>query len=126
MHKALWFAQAFLALVFLMAGGMKAATPPADLAAMMPWVGDAPGWAPRVIGLAEVLGAIGLILPSALRIQPRLTVAAASGLGLVMLLAIPMHIAYGEAASVPVNLFFLGLAAFVAWGRGVRAPIEAR
>ena len=126
MNKGIWAAQGLLALIFLMAGGMKLATPHADLAQMMPWVADAPALLPKLIGLAEMLGAIGLIAPSALRIVPRLTVAAAVGLALVMVLAIPMHVAYDEASSIPVNVVFLGLACFVAWGRHIKAPISPR
>ena len=126
MNKGIWVAQGLLALIFLMAGGMKLATPHADLAQMMPWVADAPALLPKLIGGAEVLGAIGLIAPSALRIVPRLTVAAAVGLALVMVLAIPMHVAYDEAGSIPVNVVFLGLACFVAWGRHIKAPISPR
>ena len=126
MNKGIWAAQGLLALIFLMAGGMKLATPHAELAQMMPWVADAPALLPKLIGGAEVLGAIGLIAPSALRIVPRLTVAAAAGLALEMVLAIPMHVAYDEASSIPVNVVFLGLACFVAWGRHIKAPISPR
>ena len=73
MSKVLWVLQVLLALVFLMAGGMKLVTPIADILAQGPqmaWAGDMPVIVVRFIGLVEVLGAIGLILPAITRIQP--------------------------------------------------------
>ncbi len=80
----------------------------------------------RFIGAAELAGAIGLILPAATRILPKLTALAATGLVLVMILASGYHFLHGEAARTPVNFLLGGLAAFVAWGRFGRAPILAR
>src|SRR5215470_14907535 len=76
----LWGAQGLLALVFLSAGGMKLALPLEVLTAMFPL----PGLFVRFIGTAELLGALGLILPGLLRIRPGLTPLAALGLVLIM------------------------------------------
>ena len=126
MKLALWIAQALLALAFLAAGAMKLTQPLATLATSMAWTADVPGALVRLIGLAEVLGALGLVLPAATRIRPRLTPLAAAALALVMVLAAILHLARGEAMMLPVNLILLALLAFVAWGRTARAPIAPR
>jgi uncharacterized membrane protein YphA (DoxX/SURF4 family) len=126
LHVSLWVAQGLLALAFGMAGLMKATTPLAELATKLPWAADLPHLV-RFIGISELLGAIGVVLPAATRIQPRLTPLAASGLVLVMGLALLFHASRGELAqAAPINLVLGGLAAFVAWGRFSKAPIAPR
>lgn len=125
LNIGLWVAQVLLAVAFGMAGTMKTTKPIAELVKAMPWVSDAPALI-RFIGLAELAGSLGLLLPSLTRIKPRLTPLAALGLVVVMVLAALFHIARGEVAAVPVNLALGGLAAFVAWGRGRKAPIGPR
>jgi uncharacterized membrane protein YphA (DoxX/SURF4 family) len=122
----LWVAQVLLALVFLMAGGTKLTLPMEALSEQMPWVSGAMGGAVRFIGIAEVLGALGLILPAATRIVPRLTGLAALGLTTVMVLAAILHLSRGEAPMVVVNAALGGLGAFIAWGRLSGAPIAPR
>ncbi len=126
MHIALWIVQVLLAAAFGMAGFMKATTPNAELAAMMPWVSDAPVFVPLLAGVSEIAGAVGLILPAALRFKPGLTPLAAIGLLAVMVLATLMHASRGEFESLPVPLSLAALAAFVAWGRIKRAPIAPK
>jgi len=121
----LWVAQALLALAFGLAGAMKTMTPIAELAQKLPWVTDLPNLV-RFIGVSELLGAFGLILPAATRIRPILTPIAAMGLVLVMVLAAGFHVLRGEAQALPVNVALGGLAAFVAWGRLRKAPITPR
>jgi uncharacterized membrane protein HdeD (DUF308 family) len=75
MNYALWIVQGLLGLIFLFAGGVKLVTPLEALTKQMPL----PGLFVRLIGVAEVLGAIGLILPGVLRIRPHLTPLAAAG-----------------------------------------------
>lgn len=124
-NAGLWLLQVALAGMFLMAGVMKTTTPIAELALMMPWVAEAPALI-RFIGASEILGAIGLILPTLLRIRPELTQLAAWSLALVMLLAIGFHVARGEFAAIGTNVLLAAAAALVAWGRSTRAPIAAR
>ncbi|GHO88405.1 DoxX family protein [Dictyobacter formicarum] len=81
--STLWVIQGLLALIFLFAGGMKLITPIETLAALMPL--PLPGLFLRFIGTAEVAGAIGLILPTLLRIRPGLTPLAACGLVIIMI-----------------------------------------
>ncbi len=126
MKIALWIAQVLLALAFIASGAMKLTQPLATLAASMPWTADVPGELVRLIGLAEVLGALGLVVPAATRFLPRLTPLAAAGLTLVMALASAFHLARGEATMLPVTLVLAALLAFVAWGRATRAPVAPR
>lgn len=126
LHIGLWVAQGLLAFAFTGSGLMKLMTPHDVLAAQMPWAADAPSFLPLFIGASEVAGAIGLILPSALRIQPRLTPLAAALLAVVMVLAAGTHAMYGEYPMMVPNFVLGGLAAFVAWGRSIAAPIAPK
>jgi len=78
---------------------------------------DLSPWLHAITGAAELLAAMGLILPGLTRIQPRLTPLAAFGLMLVMLGAIVFHILRGEIGNAVLNVVVAGLAAFVAYGR---------
>ncbi|MFK7874805.1 MAG: DoxX family protein [Paracoccaceae bacterium] len=123
----LWVAQALLAAMFLMAGATKLMSGSADLVAMgMGWAENAPFLLIKFIGLAEVAGALGLILPAATRIMPHLTKLAAVGLCVIMVLAAGVHIVRGEFEVVPVNVVLFALAALVVWGRTNKAPIAPR
>jgi len=123
----LWAAQAALAAMFGMSGAMHATMPIDALAEMgMAWTGDAPEWVVRFVGIAEVAGAIGLILPAATRILPGLTPLAALGLAIIQVLAIGVHLVRGEAMVVPFNALLLAVAVLVVWGRTRKAPIAAR
>lgn len=126
LHVTLWVTQGLLAVAFGMAGVMKTTMPIADLARQMGWPGVLPAGLVRFIGLSELAGAIGLILPAATRIRPSLTALAGLGLALVMVLAALFHISRGEVQALPINLTLGALAAFVAWGRFRKAPIAAR
>jgi len=126
LNIALWGVQILLGLAFFGAGLMKATTPVEELAANMPWVQGAMGSYVRFIGVSEVLGGLGLVLPAATRIKPGLTVLAALALAVVMVLATVTHVVRGEFDVIAFNLVLGGLAAFVAWGRAKKAPIAAR
>jgi MYXO-CTERM domain-containing protein len=111
-NVALWGLQVLLALAFGAAGVMKLVTPVDQLAASgMAWTTALPPIAVTLIGVAEVLGAVGLILPAATRIRPELTPVAAAALGIMQVLAAVFHVARGEGTQVPVNLV-LALLAF--------------
>ncbi len=77
------------------------------------------------IGIVEVLGGIGLILPAMTRVMPKLTPLAGYGLALTMVLAAGFHALRGEWALIPANIILGGIAAFIAVGRWNRRPIEA-
>jgi uncharacterized membrane protein len=117
MNVFLWITQAVLAAMFLLAGFMKSTQPKEKLAARLPWVQDFSSGTVRFIGVAELLGALGLILPAATGVAPVLTPIAASGLVVVMVLAAATHIRRKEPSGVAFNAVLLVLAALVAWGR---------
>jgi hypothetical protein len=126
-NVAIWVGQALLAALYLMAAYMKGLMPIPDLAAMgMTWAPGAPVWLVRGIALMEFLGAIGVILPAATRIMPKLTVWAAAGLLAIQALAIPFHVIRGEANLLGFNLIYVALALFVLWGRARKSPIAPR
>jgi uncharacterized membrane protein YphA (DoxX/SURF4 family) len=112
----LWVAAGLLAVLYGMAGGMKAFQPIAKLDQMMKWPGQYPRLT-RFVGFAELAGAIGLILPLLTNILAWLTPLAAIGLVVVQVLAIGFHLMRKEAQVLPMNVVLLALAAFVAWGR---------
>ena len=126
LNTVLWAAQIFLALAFGLGGVAKFALPIATLAPKMTWVTAVPPALVQFIGAVELAGALGLILPSALRIQPWLTPAAAFGIVTVMLLAMGFHLARQEYQAFPVNLLIISLSGFIAWGRLAGAVISER
>jgi putative oxidoreductase len=126
LHYGLWTAQVLLAVVFAMTGFIKLTISSADLMQKMPAGLTLPVALIRFIGVAEVAGVIGLILPSATRILPVLTPVAAGALALVMALAAILHASRGEFASLLVVLVLGAVAVFISWGRTNRAPIPAR
>jgi len=125
LHIILWIVQVIMAGMFMMGGFMKTFMPIADLSVIMPWAKDMEALT-RFIGISELLGGLGLILPAALRIAPRLTVWAAYGLALIMVLAILFHLSRGEMADIPKNIVLGLLAVFIGWGRSTKAPIHQR
>lgn len=126
MKYGLWILQALLAFAFLAAGGMKLVMPIETLEAQMGFVSYTPEFLVRFIGLAELTGAVGLIVPAALRIKPWLTPLAAGGLGLVMVLAVGLHISRAEWAQVGPPIVLLVLLGMVAYGRTKVLPISER
>lgn len=120
--RALWTVQVLLALLFLWAGGVKLVLPLEQLAGPI----ALPGPFLRFIGVAEVLGGLGLILPGLLRIQPRLTPLAAAGLVVIMIGAAGVGLAAGDVAMALIPLGVGLLAAFVACGRWRLAPHPRR
>ncbi len=112
-NRALWIVQGLLAALFLFAGGMKLITPVEVLSVMSPF----PGEFIRFIGLCEVLGAVGLILPYALRILPGLTALAAAGLVVIMVGATVSTLVIGGGMLAVPTLVLALLAALVAYGR---------
>jgi hypothetical protein len=123
MNLVLWFLQVLVALAFLLSGGAKVITPIPQLSKQMTWVSAVSPGMVRFIGVAEVLGAIGLILPAATGIAPWLTIAAAIGLVVVMLLAAAFHVRRTELDHLAPVVVLLLLALFIAFGRWKLAVI---
>lgn len=126
LNIALWVVQVLLAALYLMAGSTKLFQPIEEMAKMLPWVAEVPSGVVRFIGLSELLGGVGLLLPSILRIQPGLTPIAAVGLAVIQLLAAIFHVSKGETSVIGANILFMAMALFVAWGRMAKAPILAK
>ena len=122
MTYVLWIVQVLLALLFLFAGGMKLVLPIEELTAQTPL----PGLFLQFIGVAEVLGALGLVLPGLLRIRPGLTPLAAAGLVTIMTGATVITPMVMDAALALIPLVVGLLAAFVAYGRWRPAPLRGR
>ena len=121
MTHALWIVQALLAALFLFAGGMKLVMPIEEMTKQMPQM-PMPGWFLRFIGVCEVLGALGLILPGLLRIRPGLTSLAAAGLVIIMIGAVAITLVAGDVMAALISAVVGILAAFVAYGRWRLAP----
>jgi hypothetical protein len=122
MNVALWIVQGLLAALFVFGGGMKLVLPIEKMTDPV----ALPGLFLRFIGVCELLGGIGLILPSLLRIRPGLTPLAASGLVVIMIGATVITLAYIGIASALIPLVVGILAAFVAYGRSRLAPIRPK
>jgi uncharacterized membrane protein YphA (DoxX/SURF4 family) len=118
MNIALWIIQALLALLFLFAGGMKLIMPIEEMTGQIPM----PGLFLRFIGVCEVLGGLGLVLPWLLRIRPGLTPLAAAGLVIIMIGATATTIIIGQVATSILPLMVGILCFFVAYGRWRLAP----
>ena len=126
LHVGLWVVQGLLGAMFVAVGAMKATQPIAALVDTLGWPAAVPAALVRVIGVAELLGGLGLILPAATRVKPMLTPLAGVGLATVLLLAMMFHISRGEVGALPLPIVLAGLAVFVAWGRVAKAPIAPR
>jgi uncharacterized membrane protein len=117
MNVFLWILQAVLALMFAMAGVQKATQPKDKLVTRLPWVADFSQGTVRLIGIAELAGALGLILPAATGIAPVLTPLAAAGLAVIMVLAAITHARRKEPGAIAFNAVLFVVAAVIAWGR---------
>jgi uncharacterized membrane protein len=121
----LWIAQGILAAMFLTVGFMKIATPIEELSKIVPLAKDAPDLI-RFIGMCELLGGLGLILPAMLKVKPHLTTLAAFSLVVLMLLALVFHLIRGEISAIGTNIVLGMLAVFIVWGRSKKAVIAAK
>lgn len=115
MDMVLWIVQILLALAFLAAGLMKATQPKASLATRMKWVEGFSESNIKLIGVAEILGALGLILPQWTGILPWLTPLAAAALAVLMIGAASTHLRLKE--SIVANVVLGALSVLVAVGR---------
>jgi hypothetical protein len=123
---SLFIVQILLALTFAGTGIWKLATPIPDLAAKMPWMGQvSPGFL-YATAVFDLLGGLGVLLPSLTRIKPGVTVLAALGCVALQASAVVFHFSRGEAANTPFNFVLIALSLFVAWGRRSKAPIAPR
>lgn len=117
MDSALWIASGLLALVVVAAGGVKLAVPRERLLDKMPWATTWSDGRFKLLGLAELLGGVGLIVPYATGILPVLTPIAAACLVVLMVGAVKTHIDLKEAAKAGGPALFAALGVFIALGR---------
>ena len=121
MNVALWVVQVFLALAFAGAGFDQAFNYD-DAKRRLPWVGVLPKGAAVALGVIEIVGAIGLIVPAATNTVPSLTVLAAAALVVLMALAVVFHSRRHEVVQIGFSAFFGVVAAVVLIGRVVVSP----
>ncbi len=118
MNTALWIVQGFLAIVFIIAGILKTVTPKDKLLKQLPWIKDYAFVTVKLIGIAEFLGGVGLVIPWMTGIVRILTPISAIGICLIMVLALATeHLKKKEYKEVAFNTVLLLLAALVAVGR---------
>ena len=122
MHVFLWVLQIVLALYFGSIGVMHFVVPP-GLPAPLGWMYELPPLLHWVSGGAEILAALGLVLPGLTKIRPQLTALAAAGLVLVMVGAAVWHISRGETATLLMNGLLAAVCGFVAYGRWRVRPL---
>lgn len=126
LNKALWIAQVILFVLFGITGLMKLTMSIDKLTSMMlmVWAGMIPEWLVRLNGVAELAGALGVLLPAMTRVKPHLIPWAGYGLMTIMILAVGFHISHSGAILLIPNFILGGLAGFVGWGRSAgKAPI---
>ena len=117
MNIALWIAQILLAAMYGMVGGMKTFRT-AKTKEQFPWAKNRSEGFVRFVGISELLGALGLILPIITGLMPWLTVLAAVGLTLIQLLAIfTEHLPKKEYNVIPINVLLIAISAFIVFGR---------
>lgn len=114
MHITLWIVTGMLAAMYLSAGIIKSFRPRASLTESLPWTQSYSDGTVKFVGIAELLGAIGLVLPWLTGIAPILTPIAATGLVVVQILAIVVHNRRGEQKVLPFNVLLLLAALFIA------------
>jgi hypothetical protein len=114
MNVAYWIVAGLLALFYVYGGGAKVVRSRDQLRPMMAWVDRVPLPAVRAIGVLELLGALGLILPPLTGVAPWLALAAAIGLVVLQLGAIPVHLTGGD-RRITLNIALVLVAAVTAW-----------
>ena len=119
MNIALWICAGLLAGILLFAGSVKVIVPRKKLAATpgAGWTREVGDGFVKLLGVIEILGAAGLILPAVVGIAPVLVPLAATGVILLMTGAIVAHVRWREFKSIVAVTIYLLLAVFVAWGR---------
>ncbi len=117
MNAVLWLLQIVLALAFLALGLLMVTRSRERLLRVAGWVEDFPEWVVTTIGVLELLGAVGVVLPGVLGVAGVLVPVAALGLVVLLIGAIVTHLLRGEQDEVGMPVALLIAAAVVAAGR---------
>lgn len=117
MNILLWIAQGIAGAMFILAGAMKSTQPLEKLSGQMSWINDFSTGMVRFVGISELLGGIGLVLPWATGIVPVLTPLSGAALAVVMIAAAIYHVRKKEMKAIGMNIFLFALTVFVAYGR---------
>ena len=126
LRVGLWGAQLIVASIFLFGAYAKLLVPQPELARMIPWTADYSTTFVHGIGLVDLAGGLGILLPSLIRVAPGLTIPAALGCAALQAFAIVFHLSRGETMALVFNIPLLAMSVFVLWGRSRKARIEAR
>ncbi|TSJ45840.1 DoxX family protein [Fluviicola chungangensis] len=126
MHVLLWVAQFLLGITLIWAASLKLFQPIEQLKTMWPWTGEIAPALVRSTGVIDLLGALGVLLPSLFRFKPLLASIAAFGIVLLMISASVFHVFRGETPQIGFNIIFGLIAGFVAYGRWKLAPIPSK
>jgi hypothetical protein len=120
MNLALWIVAGLLAVAYVLGGAAKVIISKEKIASFGSsgrWTEDVGAGTVKAIGVLEVLGGLGLILPAALGIAPILVPLAATGLAIIMVGATIVRVRRSEVKLMVLALIYLALTIFVAWGR---------
>ncbi len=123
-NRVLWVLQWVFGLYFIAVGVLHFIVPE-GLPAQMGWMYDLSDTMHAIVGVAEILGGLGLILPGLTGIRPELTIAAAIGLLLVMVGAMVWHVGREEFQNIGFNVVNAAVMAYIAYGRARLAPLSA-
>jgi uncharacterized membrane protein YphA (DoxX/SURF4 family) len=126
LNAFLWITQTLLAVMFCAAGFMKIAMPIPELSKAIPWTGQLPELFVRTMGVVDLAGGLGVLLPALTRIKSHLTAVAALCCVILQICAAIFHLTRGEVAILPLNLVLLTMSLFVFWGRRKGVPIASR
>lgn len=126
LNIALWIGQFLLASMFIMAGWMKSVQPIEELGKSLPWVNEVSAGLVRFIGVSELAGGLGVLLPSLLKFKPFLAPLAALGLAVIMVLAFGYHVIRAEYSALGINVLLAAIAVFIAWGRYRKVPVSEK
>jgi N-acyl homoserine lactone hydrolase len=125
LHSTLWVLQWLLGVSLVTAGVFKLSLPFNEAVKTFPWAADVPLLF-TVTSVLDVLGGLGIILPTLTRILPRTTVVAALGVVLLMLSSVVFYLLRGDASEIAPNVAMVAVAAVIAWGRWRVAPVTAQ
>lgn len=120
--RLVWLGQIVLAGIFGTLGYFNITDPIERAIEGLGWLSTVPPEVVRIVGVLQIIGAVGVIVPWALRVIPHLTSLAALGLAFLEFLTIEFHLGQGLWGMLPADFALLSLALIIAWARGTHAP----